>query len=133
MLSFSTYGQNTILESKYKVELKFIEKDTKELLPSSIIEIFSGKKRIAAGISDYTGTQYFYLKSNEIKNHKITLRVYGLKCKPYEHTFSINKNLKSTIFLEYGKTDFNDRKDLPKFIKKLYFPIPEPSKCGTID
>ena len=133
MFSISTYGQNTILKNKYKVEFKFIEKDTKELLPSSIIEIFSGKKRIAVGISDYAGTQYFYLEPNDIKNDKITLSVYGLKCKPYEHTLIINKNFKSTIFLEHGKTYFNDRKDLPKFIKKLNFPKPETFECGTID
>jgi hypothetical protein len=133
IIGISTYGQNTSFEEKYKVEFKFVQKETKELLPGSIIEIFSGNERIDVGISDFSGNQYFYLKKSEIKQDKIVIKVYGIKCKTLKQKLILKNNMKKTIFLKYGETEYVNHRDIGEFIKKLNFPKPESFLCGTID
>ena len=128
-----TYDQNTSFEDKYKVEFKFVQEETKELLPESIIEIFSGNERIDVGISDFSGNQYFYLKKRRIKHNTINIKVYGIKCKVHKQKLIFKNNLKKTIFLKYGETEYVNRKNSGEFIKKLNFPEPEPFLCGTIE
>ncbi|WP_298884242.1 hypothetical protein [uncultured Polaribacter sp.] len=132
IVGISTYGQNTS-EDRYKVEFNFVQEETKELLPGSIIEIFSGNERIDVGISDFSGNHYFYLKKRKIKHNKISIKVYGIKCKVHKQKLILKNNLKKTIFLKYGETEYVNRKNLGEFIKKLNFPEPAPFLCGTID
>jgi hypothetical protein len=56
IFGISTCGQNSKVENKYKVAFEFIEKETKVVLPGSIIEILPGTKRIDVGVSDFSGT-----------------------------------------------------------------------------
>ncbi|TXD53889.1 MULTISPECIES: hypothetical protein [unclassified Polaribacter] len=126
IFGISTFGQNSKVENKYKVAFEFIEKETKVVLPGSIIEIFSGTKRIDVGVSDFSGTQFFYLKQNEITNDKIVIKVFGVKCEPHEQTLILKNNLTKTMYLKYGETDYVNHRDVGEFIKKLNFPEPEP-------
>ncbi|TVZ52191.1 hypothetical protein [Dokdonia sp. Hel_I_53] len=133
IVGISTYGQNTSFEDKYKVEFKFVQEETKEVLLGSIIEIFSGNEGIDVGISDFSGNINFYLKKRKIKHNKIKIKVYGIKCMVHEQKLILKNNLKKTVFLKYGETEYTNRKKLGEFIKKLNFAEPDPFLCGTID
>ena len=101
-----TYDQNTSFEDKYKVEFKFVQEETKELLPESIIEIFSGNERIDVGISDFSGNQYFYLKKRRIKHNTINIKVYGIKCKVHKQKLIFKNNLKKIFWVLQRVHDF---------------------------
>ena len=63
LLSILTRGQNvTFNKDDIYLELLFIEEKTKDSLPISIVEIYSGGKRIDAGMSDYQGICFLVLE-----------------------------------------------------------------------
>jgi hypothetical protein len=133
-MSILTRGQNvTFNKDDIYLELLFIEEKTKDSLPLSIVEIYSGGKRIDAGMSDYQGICFLVLEKEDVVNGKINLKVYGLKCKPHKQKMSLYEGLNTTIKLKYGKTEYNSRDDQLYMMKKLNFPDPEPWRCGTVD
>jgi hypothetical protein len=128
------WGQKvTFTEEGILLELLFIEENTLDTLPGSIIEIFSGGTRINTGVSDFKGNDTFYLAKKDIVNNTIKLQVYGLKCKPKKYKLSTNKSLNPIIKLKYGKTIYNTREDGFNLRKKLDFRVPESLGCGTLD
>lgn len=129
-----TQGQNLTFEKDYiLLELMFIEQKSQDSLPGSIVEIFSGEKRINVGMSDYQGICVLSLKKEDIVNDNIHLNVYGIKCKPHKQMMSLNEGVNSTIILEYGKTEYNSRDDQLMMMRKLDFPKPEIIYCGTVN
>lgn len=130
--SIQTNSQNVEEIKDFRIDLLTIEKNSKEMLAGSIIEIFSGKVRIETDISDFDGLSIFYINPNDIVNNKILLKIHGLKCELLEKEFTLNNDLSIKIYLEYGETEYNSPKQLSEMYNKLNIK-PKPSLCGTTD
>ncbi|KAB1067414.1 hypothetical protein F6U93_10220 [Tamlana haliotis] len=122
-------GQNGNDIKDFTIKLTLIEKNSNNLLAGSIIEIFSGQTRIKTDVSDFDGISFFYLNPKNIIDNKILLKIHGLKCKILEKEFTINNDLNTKIYLEYGETEYTHPKQISEMYKKLNIK-PEPSYCG---
>ena len=125
-------GQNTSEKKFLRLDLLILEKTTKDTLVTSIVELYSGEKRIETDLSDFFGKSVFIVNSTDIINNKILLKFYGIKCKPYETELILKNDINTQIYLEYGKTEYNNRSQLSEMYKKLNIK-PKTSTCGTID
>jgi hypothetical protein len=96
-----------------------IEKTTKDTLIGSIIEVFSGKKRIETDITDFDGISIFYLNSKNIINNKILIKIHGMKCSVFEKEYELTDDLNAKIYLEYGKSEYTNPNQLSEMYKKL--------------
>ncbi|WP_300978188.1 hypothetical protein [Flavobacterium sp.] len=121
LFSLSIFGQNENIKKKIRVDLLTIEKNTKDTLIGTFIEVYSGNKRIEAKCcTDFDGFSIFYIDPKEIVNNCINMKFYGRKCKLYKKKFRIKGDLKETIYLKYGKTEYNTKiEDFEMMFKKL--------------
>ena len=55
-----------------------------------------------------------------------------MKCKPFKKKFRVKQDIKTTIYLKYGKTDYNKITDDEWMRKKLNIEY-EIVRCGFID
>ncbi|MEH1008367.1 hypothetical protein VDP25_11525 [Winogradskyella sp. ECml5-4] len=55
LFSIQTNGQESTEKKQFRVDLLTIEKNTKDTLVGSIIEVFSGEKRIETDMTDFDG------------------------------------------------------------------------------
>jgi len=55
LFSIQTNGQESTEKRQFRVDLLTIEKNTKDTLVGSIIEVFSGEKRIETDMTDFDG------------------------------------------------------------------------------
>jgi hypothetical protein len=101
------------------LNLKTIIKDSTDVLPFSIIEIFSGDVRIDTGQTDFDGIDIFVISSGSIIDNKILIKIYGIKCEVFENEYMINDNLKLIINLEYRETTYNHLSQMGDMFKKL--------------
>ena len=85
LISIQAIGQVSAEKKKFQIDLFTYEKTSNDTIRSSIIEIFSGNKRIETAISDFDGISIFFLKSKDIIDEKIELKVYGPKCEIFEN------------------------------------------------
>jgi hypothetical protein len=131
IFSVATVGQSIDQKKDFRVHLVTIEKKTKDTLAGSIIEIYSGNKRIKTNSTDFDGVSIFYLNPKDIIDNNIYLIIHGLKCKPYKKKFFIQNDLNTTIYLKYGKTEYNNPKQTDEMFKK--FDIKPDFGCGTVD
>ena len=132
LLCIQVNGQNLPDRKQLRVDLLTIEKNIKDTLAGSVIEIYSGGKRIETDITDFDGISIFYLNVADIADKEIRLKIYGLRCKLYESTLTINEDLKKTIYLQYGETDYTSPHQLSEMYKKLDIQ-PKEFHCGTVD
>lgn len=134
IFSFSLIGQNKALDKYFTIDLVTIEKNTKDTLVGSFTEVYSGQKRINASCcTNFDGIHIFYLKQRDIVDNTIYIKIYGQNCKPYMKKFSIKSDLKKVIYLEYGKTDYNNKdKDFNMMFEKLNIK-PDSFECGTTE
>lgn len=123
-------GQNKSLKDKFRVDLLIIEKTTKDTLVSSIIEVFSGGKRIETNISDFDGISVFGINSKEVVNNKILLRVHGVKCSVFEKEYELIEDMHTRVYLEYGNSDYSHRNQLSKMYKILNIEPKVYEECG---
>lgn len=119
LFSIQTNGQNSTEKTQFRVDLLTIEKQTKDTLISSIIEVFSGEKRIETSISDFDGISIFFLKSKDIINNKIRLKIHGINCSVFEKEYELNNDLNTKIYIEYGESEYTNRNQLTEMYKKL--------------
>ncbi len=96
-----------------------IEKNSKDTLVGSIIEVFSGKKRIETDITDFDGISIFFLKTNSIVNNKIRLKIHGLNCSIFEKEYELSNDLNTKVYLEYGESEYTNRNQISEMRKKL--------------
>ena len=67
--------------------------------------------------------QMYGFCSKKIKNDKITLNVYGIKCKPFKKTYKIEDGSKIIINLNYGETKYKTLEDRKFILAQLNIPI----------
>ena len=132
LFSIQTNGQNSTERKQFRVDLLTIEKNTKDTLIGSIIEVFSGEKRIETDISDFDGISISFLNSKDIINNKVLLKIHGKKCSVFEKEYELTDDLNTTIYLEYGESEYTHPKQLSEMYKKLNIK-PKTSTCGTVD
>lgn len=132
LFSIQINGQNLTLSKQFRVDLLTIEQNTKDTLIGSIIEVFSGEKRIETDISDFDGISIFYLNSKDIINNKILLKIHGKKCSEFENEYKLTNDLNTTIYLEYGESEYTHPNQLSEMYKKLNIK-PKTSTCGSVD
>ena len=134
LFSLSIFGQAEKFKKDFRVDLLTIEKNTKDTLIGTFTEVYSGNKRIQAKCcSDFDGIDIFYLNPQDIVDNTIYMKFYARKCKPYKKKFIIKSDLKTTIYLSYGKTDYNTKiDDFRMMFKKLNIER-DTFKCGTVD
>ncbi|MFH6971742.1 hypothetical protein [Flavobacterium petrolei] len=134
LFSLSIFGQTEKFKKDFRVDLLTIEKNTKDTLIGTFTEVYSGNKRIQAKCcSDFDGIDIFYLNPQDIVDNTIYMKFYARKCKPYKKKFIIKSDLKTTIYLKYGKTDYNTKTDdFLMMFKKLNIEM-DTFKCGTVD
>ncbi len=132
LFSIQTNGQNSTEKKQFRIDLLTVEKNTKDTLIGSIIEVFSGEKRIETDISDFDGISIFFLKSKDIVNNKIRLKIYGMKCAEFEKEFELTDDLNTEVYLEYGESEYTNRNQLSEMYKKLEIK-PKTSECQVIE
>ena len=134
LFSLSIFGQTEKFKKDFRVDLLTIEKNTKDTLIGTFTEVYSGNKRIQAKCcSDFDGIDIFYLNPQDIVDNTIYMKFYARKCKPFKKKFIIKSDLKTTIYLSYGKTDYNTKiDDFLMMFKKLNIEM-DTFKCGTVD
>ena len=133
IITVNAVGQN--IDSKKDIVFRYlaVEKNTKDTLIGAFTEVFSGKKRIKAKCcTDFDGVEILSLNANDIVNNKIVMKIYGMKCKPFKKKFLVKQDVNTTIYLKYGKTDYNKITDYDWMSKKLNIEY-EIVKCGFID
>lgn len=119
LFSIHTNGQDSIEKKQFRIDLLTIEKNSKDTLIGSIIEVFSGEKRIETDITDFDGISIFFLKSNDIVNNKIYLKIHGLKCSIFEKEYELSNDLNTKVCLEYGESEYTNRNQISEMHKKL--------------
>lgn len=119
LFSIKTNGQNSTEKKQFRVDLLTIEKTAKDTLIGSIIEVFSGKKRIETDITDFDGISIFYLNSKNIINNKIQIKIHGMKCSVLEKEYELTDDLNTKIYLEYGESEYTNPNQLSAMYKKL--------------
>ena len=133
IITINAVGQN--IDSKKDIVFRYlaVEKNTKDTLIGAFTEVFSGNKRIKAKCcTDFNGVEILSLNQNDIVDNKIVMKIYGMKCKPIKKKFIVNENVNTTIYLKYGKTDYNKVTDYDWMRKKLNIEY-EIVKCGFVD
>jgi hypothetical protein len=106
-----------------------VEKTSNDTIISSIIEVYSGEKRIETDISDFDGISIFFIKTKDIINDKIRLKIYSPKCRIFEKEYNLTDNLNAKIDLEYGETEFTHHNQTMEMYKKLNIK-PKMFECG---
>jgi hypothetical protein len=129
LFSIQTNGQNSSVKKQFRIDLLTLESNTKDTLAGSIIEVFSGKKRIETDISDFDGISIFFLKSDDITNNKVRLKIHGMKCSVFEMEYELTKDLNTKIYLEYGESEYTNPNQLSEMYKKLNIK-PKMFECG---
>ena len=129
LFSIQTNGQNSAEKKQFRIDLLTLEKNSKDTLIGSIIEVFSGEKRIETSISDFDGISIFFLKSEDIINNKIRFKIHGLKCSLFEKEYELKDDLNIEIYLEYGKSEYTNPNQLSEMYKKLNIK-PKMFECG---
>jgi hypothetical protein len=120
IITVNAVGQN--IDSKKDIVFRYlaVEINTKDTLIGAFTEVFSGNKRILAKCcTDFNGVEILSLNQNDIVDNKIVMKVYGMKCKPIKKKFIVNGDVNTTIYLKYGKTDYNKKTDYDWMRKKL--------------
>jgi hypothetical protein len=133
IITVNAVGQN--IDSKKDIVFRYlaVEKNTKDTLIGAFTEVFSGNKRIKAKCcTDFNGVEILSLNQNDIVDNKIVMKIYGMKCKPIKKKFIVNEDVNTTIYLKYGKTDYNKVTDYDWMRKKLNIEY-EIVKCGFVD
>ena len=119
LFSIQTNGQDSTEKKQFRIDILTIEKNTKDTLVGSIIEVFSGEKRIETDMSNFDGISIFFLKSKDITNNKIRLKIHGMKCSEFEKEFELTDDLNTEIYLEYGESEYTNKNQLSEIHKKL--------------
>ena len=119
LFSIQTNGQDSTEKKQFRVDLLTIEKNTKDTFVGSIIEVFSGEKRIETDMTDFDGISIFFLKSHDIVNNKIRLKIHGLKCSIFEKEYELSNDLNTKVYLEYGESEYTNRNQISEMRKKL--------------
>jgi hypothetical protein len=119
LFSIQTNGQNSTKKKQFRIDLLTVEKTTNDTIISSIIEIYSGEKRIETDKSDFDGISIFFIKTKDIINDKIRLKIYGLKCSIFEKEYILTDDLNTKINLEYGETEYTHHNQTMEMYKKL--------------
>ena len=120
IITINAVGQNIGSKNDIKFQYLAVEKNTKDTLIGAFTEVFSGNKRILAKCcTDFDGLERFTLNANDIVDNKIIMKIYGMKCKPFKKKFILNGDVKTVIYLKYGKTDYNKITDDDWMRKKL--------------
>ena len=112
-------GQNSTVKKKFKVDLLTLEKTSNDTIISSIVEAYSGGKRIQAAVSDFDGISIFYINTKEVVNDKIRLKIYGPKCNVFEKEYILKTDLTTEIKLEYGESEYTHYTQMGEMLRKL--------------
>ncbi len=119
VFSVQTNAQKSSEKKKFRIELLTYEKTSNDTISISIIEVYSGGKRIETSISGFDGISIFYINSEEVVDHKINLKIYGPKCSIFEKEYNLTDDLNTKINLEYGDTEYTHHNQRFKMHKKL--------------
>ncbi|WP_303317328.1 hypothetical protein Q4Q34_01395 [Flavivirga abyssicola] len=119
LFSIQTNGQNSTEKKQFRIDLLTVEKTTNDTIISSIIEIYSGEKRIETSTSDFDGISIFFIKSKDVIDDKIRLKIYGPKCSIFEKEYILTDDLNTKINLEYGETEYTHHNQTMEMYEKL--------------
>lgn len=120
LVSLSMLGQTENYKKDFRIDLLTIEKNTKDTLIGTFTEVYSGNKKIKARCcSDFDGIDIFYINPLDIVDNTIYMKFYARNCKPSKKKFIIKGDLKTTIYLKYGKTEYTKIEDFEMMSKKL--------------
>jgi hypothetical protein len=133
LFSIHTNGQNSTEKEQFRIDLLTIEKTTNDTIISSIIEIYSNDKRIETDISDFDGISIFFIKSKDVIDNKIRLKIYGPKCSVFEKEYILTDDLNTKINLEYGETEYTHHNQSREMKKKLKIKDKILDECGYIE
>lgn len=123
LTTFQIKAQESNSNKIIRIEFQTVEKESNDIIIASLTEILSDNKRIGIAHGDYDGISIVNICSNKIIDEQITLKVYGIKCKPVEVEYKINQDLKTTINLEYGQTKYQTLDDRKLILSELNIPI----------
>ena len=122
-IAFQLKAQDLVSNKMIEIVFQTIEKKSNDIIIASVIEIKSNGERIGIIHGDYDGISNFKVCSKKSKNDKITLNVYGIKCKPFKKTYKIEDGSKIIINLNYGKTQYKTLEDRKFILAQLNIPI----------
>jgi len=105
-----------------KIEIETINKN--DSIPiQSMICISSNNKVIGIKSTDFEGYTSFNICSKKIFENKISVEIYGLKCKSITREYKISNDISILEKLEYGRTIYNEINDQTKLYTKFGIPF----------
>ncbi len=120
-----------IMESRagemINIAFQTIEKESKEALPGSYIDVFSGGERIDLVSGDFDGLGKLRICSKKIKEERISLTVYGLKCEPLKKEYLVHGDTTIVLALEFGPTIYQSLEDQTRVYAAIGIPW-----CGLV-
>lgn len=119
LFSLQAKAQVSTENKQFKIDVMTLEKRTKDTLFASIIEVFSGEKRIETATTDFDGRSIFFIKSEDIVHNKIRMKIHGMKCTVHEKEYELTADLNTKIYLEYGVSEYTNPNQLSEMNKKL--------------
>ena len=106
LISCHAAGQDMPKKEQYLLKVWTLEKQTQDTLRTSILEVFSGERRIATGMTSFAGEAGLSIPVKDIVDDRIRIKVHGLKCRVLEKTFAISSDMTVRLYPEYGETDY---------------------------
>lgn len=118
MLCFIVFKTSAQEQSKMlEAEITVKHKDSLYVLPLTVLEVFSGNKRIAVLACDFDGKANFAICSKELTNNLITIKSYGKDVKTEKFDYEFKVNLDLTLLLELGFGAFKNRNEQWHFLQ----------------
>ncbi|MCL9804212.1 hypothetical protein NAT51_01655 [Flavobacterium amniphilum] len=92
---------------------------TNGTIPGSIIEVLSDKKRIGWTETNYDGIARIRICSKKITDGKITVNVFGMRCKVFRKEYTVSSDAMFKIQLEDGETKYRTIDDKMYILQQL--------------
>jgi hypothetical protein len=93
------------------IGFKTVEEKTNAAIPGSVIEVLSNKKRIGWTETNYGGIATMRICSKKITEGKITVNVFGIRCRFFTKEYAVSSDATFKIYLEEGKTKYQTNDD----------------------
>ena len=118
-------GAQEVTDSGKLIKFVFqtVEKKTNAPLFGSVIEVVSNGKRIGLRETDYKGTASITICSKKITDGKITVNIFGMRCRFFTKEYVVSSDSMFKIYLEDGETKYQTIDDKRYIWQQLNIPV----------
>lgn len=121
LLSIFLYNCKTVVTNPKIIALKLnlIEKTTGNPIQYSLIEIYTGNKKLTIQRPTIDGELQWKVCTKKLANNTITLKIYAANCNTTEHTITLTEDQQYNIVLPKGKAPFGNNQELNNYIRTI--------------